>query len=125
MATGSYLTPTYSRSQSEVQGDLHKVTSQIEVHEVHRGKRLNSTPTISRSFEHRAADSMIRLDSTPTLRENFLEVFMVSHFYSLFTNLTRGLATRRLFRVPPCHKGPGFEPRPYSTATSVTNHYTG
>ncbi|GFX71660.1 hypothetical protein TNCV_2696481 [Trichonephila clavipes] len=24
MATGSYLTPTYSRSQSEVQGDLHK-----------------------------------------------------------------------------------------------------
>ncbi|GFW96560.1 hypothetical protein TNCV_2846171 [Trichonephila clavipes] len=26
MATGSYLTPTYSRSQSEVQGDLHTVT---------------------------------------------------------------------------------------------------
>ncbi|GFX81823.1 hypothetical protein TNCV_2570231 [Trichonephila clavipes] len=25
MATGSYLTPTYSRSQSEVQGDLHKI----------------------------------------------------------------------------------------------------
>ncbi|GFT13829.1 uncharacterized protein TNCV_3023041 [Trichonephila clavipes] len=25
MATGSYLTPIYSRSQSEVQGDLHKV----------------------------------------------------------------------------------------------------
>ncbi|GFX04252.1 hypothetical protein TNCV_3974011 [Trichonephila clavipes] len=24
MATGSYLTPIYSRSQSEVQGDLHK-----------------------------------------------------------------------------------------------------
>ncbi|GFW29942.1 hypothetical protein TNCV_4999821 [Trichonephila clavipes] len=24
MATGSYMTPTYSRSQSEVQGDLHK-----------------------------------------------------------------------------------------------------
>ncbi|GFX56208.1 hypothetical protein TNCV_1631371 [Trichonephila clavipes] len=23
MATGSYMTPTYSRSQSEVQGDLH------------------------------------------------------------------------------------------------------
>ncbi|GFY16937.1 hypothetical protein TNCV_3689951 [Trichonephila clavipes] len=25
MATGSYLTPTYSRSQSEVQGDLHNI----------------------------------------------------------------------------------------------------
>ncbi|GFT28262.1 hypothetical protein TNCV_645881 [Trichonephila clavipes] len=25
MATGSYLTPTYSRSQSEIQGDLHKL----------------------------------------------------------------------------------------------------
>ncbi|GFT12839.1 hypothetical protein TNCV_5095591 [Trichonephila clavipes] len=29
MATGSYMTPTYSRSQSEVQGDLHIVTSPI------------------------------------------------------------------------------------------------
>ncbi|GFX44957.1 hypothetical protein TNCV_3430061 [Trichonephila clavipes] len=26
MATGSYLTPNYSRSQSEIQGDLHKMT---------------------------------------------------------------------------------------------------
>ncbi|GFV33698.1 hypothetical protein TNCV_4568131 [Trichonephila clavipes] len=25
MATGSYLNPIYSRSQSEVQGDLHKL----------------------------------------------------------------------------------------------------
>ncbi|GFW30746.1 hypothetical protein TNCV_4088661 [Trichonephila clavipes] len=24
MATGSYLTPIYSRSQNEIQGDLHK-----------------------------------------------------------------------------------------------------
>ncbi|GFW78726.1 hypothetical protein TNCV_4261491 [Trichonephila clavipes] len=24
MATGSYMTPIYSRSQSEIQGDLHK-----------------------------------------------------------------------------------------------------
>ncbi|GFU81414.1 mariner Mos1 transposase [Trichonephila clavipes] len=29
MATGSYMTPTYSRSQSEVQGDLHKVTCEM------------------------------------------------------------------------------------------------
>ncbi|GFW89921.1 putative DD34D transposase [Trichonephila clavipes] len=28
MATGSYLTPTYSRSQSEVQGDLHRYVAE-------------------------------------------------------------------------------------------------
>ncbi|GFX43134.1 hypothetical protein TNCV_2711781 [Trichonephila clavipes] len=27
MATGSYLTPNHSRSQSEIQGDLHNSTS--------------------------------------------------------------------------------------------------
>ncbi|GFW57836.1 hypothetical protein TNCV_2927551 [Trichonephila clavipes] len=41
---------------------------------------------------------------------------------------------RRLFRVPPCRAGTihfqtsmpssGFEPKPYGTAVSVTNHYT-
>ncbi|GFU24009.1 hypothetical protein TNCV_3332221 [Trichonephila clavipes] len=51
------------------------------------------------------------------------------------TNLTRGLAARRLFRVPPCREGTihlqtspsslGFEPSPYGTAVSVANHYTG
>ncbi|GFW80598.1 hypothetical protein TNCV_3234501 [Trichonephila clavipes] len=51
------------------------------------------------------------------------------------THLTRGLAARRLFRIPPCCKGtinlqtsissPGFEPRPYGTAVSVANHYIG
>ncbi|GFS76514.1 hypothetical protein TNCV_1621321 [Trichonephila clavipes] len=29
MATGSYLTPNYSRSQSEIQGDLHRLTSEL------------------------------------------------------------------------------------------------
>ncbi|GFT81367.1 hypothetical protein TNCV_3672581 [Trichonephila clavipes] len=29
MATGSYLTPIYSRSQSEVQGDLHTVHGKV------------------------------------------------------------------------------------------------
>ncbi|GFV49819.1 hypothetical protein TNCV_1391011 [Trichonephila clavipes] len=51
------------------------------------------------------------------------------------THLTRELAARRLFSVPPCRKGtthlqtsipsPESEPRPYSTAVSVDNHYTG
>ncbi|GFV77584.1 hypothetical protein TNCV_1071131 [Trichonephila clavipes] len=49
------------------------------------------------------------------------------------TNFTRRLGSRRLFRVPPCREGtihlqtsmpsPGFEPRLYGTAVSVTNHY--
>ncbi|GFV69599.1 hypothetical protein TNCV_4507141 [Trichonephila clavipes] len=29
MATGSYMTPIYSRSQSEIQGDLHTVTIRL------------------------------------------------------------------------------------------------
>ncbi|GFY28078.1 putative DD41D transposase [Trichonephila clavipes] len=47
----------------------------------------------------------------------------------------RGFVARRLFRVPPCRVGtihlqtsmssPGFELRPYVTAVSVANHYTG
>ncbi|GFY01653.1 hypothetical protein TNCV_2608361 [Trichonephila clavipes] len=51
------------------------------------------------------------------------------------TNLTRGLVARWQFRVPPCCKGTahlhkfmcslGFEPTLYSTAFSVSNHYTG
>ncbi|GFX09743.1 hypothetical protein TNCV_653421 [Trichonephila clavipes] len=58
-----------------------------------------------------------------------------SHFPSPAANLTRRLVARRLFRVPPCHEGtmhlqtsmssPVFEPRPYGTAISVVNHYTG
>ncbi|GFS51433.1 hypothetical protein TNCV_548971 [Trichonephila clavipes] len=48
-------------------------------------------------------------------------------------NITKGLATQRLFRAHPCRKGnihlqtsmssPGFEPSSYGTAVSVVNHY--
>ncbi|GFT88022.1 hypothetical protein TNCV_4391621 [Trichonephila clavipes] len=54
-----------------------------------------------------------------------------SHLSSSSTNLTRVLADRRLFRVPPCRKGtihlqtsvpsPVFE---HGTAVSVINHCT-
>ncbi|GFV34065.1 hypothetical protein TNCV_3979131 [Trichonephila clavipes] len=47
----------------------------------------------------------------------------------------RGHAAQRLFRATPCRKGamhlstsmpsPEFEPKPYGTTVSVTNHYTG
>ncbi|GFT23509.1 CCHC-type domain-containing protein [Trichonephila clavipes] len=58
-----------------------------------------------------------------------------SHLSSSATKLTRGLAAQRLFRIPQFRKGtthlkasissPGFEPRPYGTAVSFANHYTG
>ncbi|GFT59068.1 hypothetical protein TNCV_186481 [Trichonephila clavipes] len=51
------------------------------------------------------------------------------------TNLTRELAARLLFRVPPCREGtfrlqismpsPGFELMPCSTVVSGATHYTG
>ncbi|GFY36345.1 hypothetical protein TNCV_3450481 [Trichonephila clavipes] len=55
------------------------------------------------------------------------------HFYSPSTNLTRGLASRWLFKVPACHKGsihlqtsmssPRIEPKPNCAAVS-TNCFT-
>ncbi|GFV25930.1 hypothetical protein TNCV_2920411 [Trichonephila clavipes] len=92
-------------------------------------------PVVSRSFEHRTGDNMIWLVSPSVLRENTLGWTWASHLSSPSTNLTRGLASRRLFIVTLCREGtihlqtsmpsPGFEPKPYNTAISVTNHYTG
>ncbi|GFW51482.1 hypothetical protein TNCV_4211601 [Trichonephila clavipes] len=78
---------------------------------------------------------MILLGFTPILKKNIMGVIRASHLSSPFSNLTKGLAARRLFRVPHCHEGtihlktsmpsPTFEPRPHGTAASVTNHHTG
>ncbi|GFX73125.1 hypothetical protein TNCV_4502041 [Trichonephila clavipes] len=95
-------------------------------------QRARFTPVVRRIFEHHTGNSTFWLGSTSILRE--------------ITKVVRGLpplfpfhqpnekVTRRLFRVLPCLKGtmhlqtsmssPGFEPRPYSTADNVTNHYT-
>ncbi|GFS88545.1 hypothetical protein TNCV_1461701 [Trichonephila clavipes] len=44
MATGSFMTPIYSRSQSEVQGDLHKCASKSPCRHIGaRGQRNSST----------------------------------------------------------------------------------
>ncbi|GFW48915.1 hypothetical protein TNCV_3901131 [Trichonephila clavipes] len=45
MATGSYMTPIYSRSQSEVLGDLHRVFRQTPV---------KGLPFTGKRFEERA-----------------------------------------------------------------------
>ncbi|GFX59610.1 hypothetical protein TNCV_3753751 [Trichonephila clavipes] len=76
---------------------------------------------------------MILLDSTPILK-NTLEWSGTSHLSSPSTNLRRGLAARRVFRIPPGREGtihlqtsipsPGFEPRLYGAAFSVTNYCT-
>ncbi|GFV55715.1 hypothetical protein TNCV_755151 [Trichonephila clavipes] len=80
-------------------------------------------------------DSTICLVSTPILREDTWGWPGTTHLSIPSNNHTRGLAARRLFRVPPCRKGtihlqssmssPGFEPNPYGTAVSDTDHYTG
>ncbi|GFW93755.1 hypothetical protein TNCV_4220361 [Trichonephila clavipes] len=89
----------------------------------------------SRSFEHHTGGSTIWLVSTPILKEDTLGWSGASHISSPSTNHTRGFAARGLFIVPPCREGtthlqasmssPEFEPRPYGTAVSFANHYTG
>ncbi|GFW13729.1 hypothetical protein TNCV_2105531 [Trichonephila clavipes] len=90
---------------------------------------------VSYSFEHLAGDRTIQLGFTPILKENTLGVVRGLTLSSLSTNLTRGLAARWLFRVPPYRKctmhlqismfSQGFEPSNYGNVVSVANHYTG
>ncbi|GFX89031.1 hypothetical protein TNCV_2853311 [Trichonephila clavipes] len=92
-------------------------------------------PIVSPSFEHHTGDSTILPVSTPILKEGTWGWSGASHLSTHSTNHTRGLAARRLFRIPPCRKvtthlqtsmsSPGFKPRPNGTAVSVANHYTG
>ncbi|GFV56742.1 hypothetical protein TNCV_2539441 [Trichonephila clavipes] len=53
MATGSYTTPIYSRSQSEVQGDLHKVSD--------RGWHVTSSSPVSTKTHHVGKRCMLNL----------------------------------------------------------------
>ncbi|GFX91837.1 hypothetical protein TNCV_3530361 [Trichonephila clavipes] len=102
----------------------HRQRHQIKIHEIYRDEGLDVYAClVSFIFEHHTGDSMSWL------------VFNSIFLASLSTNLTRGLAARWLFKVPPCRKGtihlqtsmpsPGFELRPYGIIVSVTNHYTG
>ncbi|GFV54417.1 hypothetical protein TNCV_57681 [Trichonephila clavipes] len=84
-------------------------------------------PVVSLDLEHYAGDRTILLGSAPILREHPGG----GEEPSPSTNLTRELAARRLFRVPPCRESnihlqasmpsPGFEPRSYvPQAASLT-----
>ncbi|GFX28615.1 hypothetical protein TNCV_3336751 [Trichonephila clavipes] len=91
-----------------------------------------------------------RVRCMPVVSHSFLGEYILPPFHTNFegevpgggqvstsfpsTNLTRGHAALWLLRVTPCRKGihlqismpsPRFEPRPYNTAVSVANHYTG
>ncbi|GFS55549.1 hypothetical protein TNCV_1627701 [Trichonephila clavipes] len=89
---------------------------QIETHEIHHGKGLHICLSLAVALAP-------------------YRVVRAFHVSSPSTNLTRGLETQRLFRVPPRREGTihlqtsipssGFEPRPYGTAVSVINHETG
>ncbi|GFW82279.1 hypothetical protein TNCV_3817601 [Trichonephila clavipes] len=63
-----------------------------------------SKPVVGRRLEHHTGDSTIQLGFTPIFRRNTLGSIMASHLSSTSTNLTRGLAARWLFRVPPATK---------------------
>ncbi|GFT81598.1 hypothetical protein TNCV_3674281 [Trichonephila clavipes] len=93
-------------------------------------------PAVSCSFELYVGDNTIWLGSTPILRENIWGWSETSHLSSSSTHLMRGLAAQWLLRVSQSHKeggtihlqtsmfSPGFEPRPYNTAVSITNFHT-
>ncbi|GFW20666.1 hypothetical protein TNCV_1048891 [Trichonephila clavipes] len=123
----SYAVPV--PSSSEMRNIMKKA------HEIHHGKGLDVRLPLALAFEHHTGYSTFWLGSTPILRENTLGVVKSLPCLFLSTNLTKGLAARRLFRVPLCRKGPihlqtsmsspEFEPRLYGTAVRVANHYTG
>ncbi|GFU19968.1 hypothetical protein TNCV_2705971 [Trichonephila clavipes] len=71
-----------------------------------RGPRISSwqrakvTPVVCRSFEHHAGYRTIYLDFTSLLRRTPWGVIRGLPPSSPSTNITRGLAARRLFKVP-------------------------
>ncbi|GFY04474.1 hypothetical protein TNCV_4415621 [Trichonephila clavipes] len=94
---------------------------------IHHGKE---TP----SFEHHTGDRTILALFHPNLEGEHPGGGQRSPTSFLSTNLTRRLAARRLFKVPPCREGTmhlqtsvssqGFEPKSNGTAGIVANHYT-
>ncbi|GFV12630.1 hypothetical protein TNCV_4425831 [Trichonephila clavipes] len=90
------------------------------------------TSVVSRSCEYHTDDRTIRLISIPNLGEDIWRSSGASHLSSFSPNLTRGLAPIYDTPMPRWHHAftnnktsPGFEPKPYGTAVSGPNHYTG
>ncbi|GFT10240.1 hypothetical protein TNCV_3735111 [Trichonephila clavipes] len=103
MATGSYLTPTYSRSQSEVQGDLHKSSSVIYfrlafskcgTHLAQNVCILNSLRTIFRVLFFRYPHGLCYLTH---LHSHFVQ-HDIMHFF-MFVFVGFGRASRELSSI--------------------------
>ncbi|GFU26748.1 hypothetical protein TNCV_1838071 [Trichonephila clavipes] len=84
--------------------------------------------SLALDFKHHASDRTILVGSTKSLKNTLLMFMIRPYLSSSSTNLTRGLAARRLFRISLCHEGaqhlqtampsPGFELRPFGNAFS-------
>ncbi|GFW45939.1 hypothetical protein TNCV_4496581 [Trichonephila clavipes] len=68
MATGSYLTPIYSRSQSEVQGDLHKCSKPQDRNSFDRRTQHIATP-LSNDLQ-RVIIEVTGVNDSELMREN-------------------------------------------------------
>ncbi|GFU76959.1 hypothetical protein TNCV_4521151 [Trichonephila clavipes] len=117
----------YSRFEPEPT----RLQAEGHIHHTDQGQRnlswqgASSTSVVSLTFEHHTIDSMICLGSSPILWENTLRG-------QRLPPTSRDVV---LFRVAPSSKDTlhlqtfmlslEFEPRPYGTAVSVINHYTG
>ncbi|GFV33792.1 hypothetical protein TNCV_2411731 [Trichonephila clavipes] len=69
----------------------------IAAHENRRDKGLVVRLSLAVAFEHQAGDSMVWLRTVPMLKENTFRGAEAYCFSSPSTNLTRGLAARKLF----------------------------
>ncbi|GFU06968.1 uncharacterized protein TNCV_503471 [Trichonephila clavipes] len=92
---------TYNGAE-EVKCDLWSHENPSTLNSPQQGNTL--TPVVSRSFEHHTGNRVIFLGSTPVLRESTLGSG-VSHLSFPSTSLTKELAARRLFRLPPSSEG--------------------
>ncbi|GFT70296.1 hypothetical protein TNCV_2657731 [Trichonephila clavipes] len=111
---------------------------EIEVHEIHRGEGVTGSSrfllkTPLGFFGVKKGKFFPTKSRSEALHPNF-EGELHGGGQGSPTSLTRGLATQRLFRVPPYREvtihlqtsmpSPGFEPRPYDTAVSVASYNT-
>ncbi|GFW46253.1 hypothetical protein TNCV_2813481 [Trichonephila clavipes] len=104
--------------------------SQIEAYGIHHGKGLDIHLSLALAFSTIPVTARFypKLEGGHPGGESG-----ASNLSCPVTHLKRELEARRLFRVPPCRAGtthlqtsmssPGFEPKPYGTVVSVTNHY--
>ncbi|GFS95166.1 hypothetical protein TNCV_2705121 [Trichonephila clavipes] len=90
--------------------------SQIEAQEMHHGKGLDVRLSLALALI--TIQITVRFSSVPPPQYGGRTWSGVYHLSSPATNLTRGLAALRPFRVPPCR----LEPRPYGTVVSVANY---